>query len=432
MPLHELNKGQYKVLLAGLADRSQGSKGEDLFFDVEESMEELKRLAETLGFIPLNAVVQDRISPDPRTYFGKGKVSDLLAMIEESGAEALLVNGILSPIQAKNLEEALGVPVMDRPQVILRIFAQRARSKEGKIQVQLASLQYQLTRMVGRGKEMSNQGGGIGTRGPGETKLEEDRRLVKERIGRLQAQLAKIASIREGQRKKRLASSLPRVSLVGYTNAGKSTLFNALTGEDVLCDDKLFATLDPWVRRWHLPSGQVMLLTDTVGFIQGLPHDLVAAFQSTLEESLDADILVHVVDVSSRVFADEIRVVEKVLTDLGANSIPRITCFNKVDRVQGVDIGSLVDRFAPSVAISALNRTGLDDLTAAIQRVLDETQSTASFVIPYSLYSMVHEIREVGTIIKEDHGQEGTTVTCRLSHEDKERFEKRLAVGMKN
>jgi len=427
LPERVLNDGPQPVVLAGLRGDTRLRKERGYVLSEEESMEELKGLVQTLGFVPGGVVIQERATPEPGTYFGKGKVSEIAEVIWQTGAKGLVIDGQLTPSQVRSLEDATGVTVMDRTQLILKIFAVRARSKEGKLQVELARARYELTRLTGHGEEMSNPGAGTGTRGPGEQKLEEDRRLLRRRISQLGHELSRMQKVRREQRKQRLKSHIPHASLVGYTNAGKSTLFKALTGTNVLCDDKLFATLDPWVRRWKLGSGQSILLTDTVGFIQGLPHELVAAFRSTLEESLDADVLIHVVDLSSPIWERQFAVVEGILRDLGSADIPRVTCFNKVDKVDGLDVEAITSRYVPSVPVSALYGWGLESLSEAVYQCLSRRTKTVSCMVPYSLWAIVYELREAGTVLKEEHGEEGTAVTCRLSPEDAERLQKRLS-----
>ncbi|QUL99519.1 MAG: GTPase HflX [Candidatus Fermentithermobacillus carboniphilus] len=414
------------VILAGIRSHDLAGRDDTFVLSPDESMQELSRLVETLGYKPCAVVFQERPAPDPATYLGKGKVQEIASLASLKGASLLVIDGQLSPSQSRNLEDATGISVMDRTEVILKIFAARARTREGKLQVELAAQKHALTRLAGRGKNMSNPGGGIGTRGPGEQKIDVDRRVIRQRIASLSREIQKVAKVRSEQKKKRRESKIPLVSLVGYTNAGKSTLFKALTGEEVLCDDKLFATLDPWTRRWVLPSGQVVLLTDTVGFIQGLPHELVAAFHATLEESLDAELLIHVVDLSSPTWMAETLTVERVLADLGAGQRPRITCFNKVDKVLDVDLEALVKRYQPAVAISALKGTGLDDLSRMVGEHILSGSETVSWEIPYSKWDVLYEIRRTGAVLEEKHGPYGATVKCRLPSEHAERFRQKL------
>ncbi len=393
----------------------------------QESAQELLRLADTLGIEVVETIIQERPSPDPATYLGKGKVQEVAGLIAEHQAQFVLIDGQISPTQLKNLEDALGATVLDRTEVILKIFAQRANTKEGKLQVELATRRHELTRLTGYGTVMSSLGAGIGTRGPGEQKLEVDRRVLRDRIAVLSKEIEKAHRVREEQRKQRKESQIPLISLVGYTNAGKSTLFRILTGEEVLCDDMLFATLDPWTRKWALPSGKIVLLSDTVGFIQGLPHDLVYAFRSTLEESLEADLLIHVVDISSPIWTQQMETVENVLEELGAKERPTVIAFNKTDRVIDADLESMARIQGQTVGISALHGYGIEELSILVEQVLLAGTEVVSLSIPYSMWDVLSEIRQVGTIIEENHDDTGATITCRLSSADIARISKKLS-----
>lgn len=417
-----------KAVICALDIKARARDKHEFSLTAEESAQELARLAETLGLEVAATIIQERPAPDPATYLGKGKVQEIAGLVSDYGASYVLVDGQLSPSQAYNLEETLGVQVLDRTEVILRIFAQRARTKEGKLQVELATRRHELTRLTGRGTAMSSLGGGIGTRGPGEQKLEVDRRVLRRRISQLTDSLEKVRKVRKMQRKRRRESRIPQVSLVGYTNAGKSTLFRALTGEKVLCDDMLFATLDPWTRRWILPSGMVVLLSDTVGFIQKLPHELVYAFRATLEESLEADLLIHVVDVSSPTWEHQAETVENVLRDLGAAQIPMITVFNKIDMLPEKEVDDImVDTRHRALGISALHGDGIDELAAMVEDEFLRDTQVVSLLVPYSMWDIVSEIRTCGSILDEVHGESGATITCRLSPVDANRINKKLS-----
>jgi GTP-binding protein HflX len=379
-----------KAILVGI----ELSKKESFF--LEESLEELKRLAETAGAEVLSSTHQKREKPDPKYFIGKGKVEEIKGLIHSLGSNLIIFDHELSPSQERNLEEALEIKVIDRTELILDIFAQHAHSKEGKIQVELAQAEFLLTRLTGHGVLLSRLGGGIGTRGPGETKLEVDRRRIRKRISILKKEIKHLQAERQIRREKRKASKLKTAALIGYTNAGKSTLLNALAKADALVEDKLFATLDPTTRQLYLPQkDKSILLTDTVGFIQKLPHQLVDAFRATLEEVSEADLLLHTVDVSHPYFEDQISAVYTVLEELGCITKQIITVFNKKDKVRAesdlprlksgesskkdspqfivgshLNIKKLLEKFDPAVAISAMQKEGLDKLLIAIASLI--------------------------------------------------------------
>jgi len=349
---------------------------------VESSLTELERLADTAGITTLYKVIQKREAPDPATYIGKGKIAEIAALIESSQADIVIINDSLSPVQIRNLENQLETRVIDRTQLILDIFATRARTKESKIQVELAQYQYMLPRLTGIGRQLSRLGGGIGTRGPGETKLETDRRRIRERIADLSRELADIKKQRQLHQNRRKKNGVYQVILTGYTNAGKSSLLNRLTEADVLEEDRLFATLDPTSRRLKLPIGISVLLTDTVGFIQDLPTHLVAAFRSTLEVVQEADLILHVIDSSDPDYPEKIRVVEELLNELGAIDIPRIEVYNKKDRLSDPTYAPPMNEH--SLLISAFDPDDRQKLLYLIQEKLLEQLQFFHQKIPFT------------------------------------------------
>ena len=377
------------------------------------SLEELAQLADTAGAEVLTQMVQKRSRPDAATLLGKGKVEELAGLCRESGADLVIINRELSQAQARNLEEHAGVRVIDRTQLILDIFARRARTSEGKLQVELAQLNYLLPRLTGRGIAMSRLGGGIGTRGPGETKLEVDRRRIRKRIADLDREIAEVKKHRDLLRRSRKDVLFPLVALVGYTNAGKSTILTKLTGADVLVEDKLFATLDPTTRRVILPNNETILLTDTVGFIQNLPHHLVAAFRATLEEVVEADLLLHVIDASHPYVEKQIEAVDKVLESLGAAGKPSIMVYNKVDLLPEGDV-PVADRGHQAVALSALKGRGFAELLGALAYALSASRIRKIFFIPYQKSGVLSILHEKGKVLREEHGEKGLSVEAEI------------------
>lgn len=346
-----------------------------LLIGVDDRLDELAELVHSAGGQVVGSVVQRLDRPLAATYIGVGKAREAKALAWELGADLVVVDDELTPAQARNLEELLELPVVDRTQLILDIFAQRARTKEGKLQVELAQLTYQLTRLAGSGASLSRLGGGIGTRGPGETKLETDRRRIRNRIAMIRRELEEVRRTRAVQRAGRRRTGFPVIALVGYTNAGKSTLMNALTRAGVLAENRLFATLDPTIRRVTLAPGRDALLTDTVGFLRKLPHQLVAAFRATLEEVEEADILVHVVDASQPDAEERMEAVEAVLDEIGALGKPMVIAFNKLDAVPDpAQVEQWALRTPASVAISAKTGAGLDRLRALLAKQVDELE----------------------------------------------------------
>lgn len=392
---------------------------------VANSMEELVRLADTAGADVLRQITQKRNKPDAATFLGRGKAEEVAALCRSLSADLIIFDRELSPAQSRNLEYITGVRVIDRTQLILDIFARRARTSEGKLQVELAQLNYLLPRLIGHGVELSRLGGGIGTRGPGETKLEVDRRRIRKRIAELNTEIREIKKHRDLLRRGRKEIPLPLAALVGYTNAGKSTILKKLTGADVLVEDKLFATLDPTTRKIVLPNKEIVLITDTVGFIQRLPHHLVAAFRATLEEVVEADLLLHVVDASHPNMDGQIEAVERVLESLGAAEKPFIKVYNKIDRISVIDLPRK-ENGIPAVYISALTGSGLDDLLEELARALAAGRVRKTFFIPYQKSSLVSLLHQKGKVLHEKHGQDGIDLSVEMDAVWAKRVESKL------
>jgi GTP-binding protein HflX len=387
----------------------------------ENSLRELSRLAETAGSVVLDGLVQRRGRPDPATYIGAGKAAELAALVRATAADTVICDGELTPGQLRNLEGVVRVKVIDRTALILDIFAQHARSKEGKAQVELAQLAYLLPRLRGWGESMSRQaggrvagGGGIGTRGPGETKIETDRRRIRARTAKLRRQIAEMSVGREVQRGRRRRREVPAVAIAGYTNAGKSSLLNRLTGAGVLVDDSLFATLDPSVRRARTPSGRWFTLTDTVGFVRRLPHQLVDAFRSTLEEIAQADLVLHVVDGSDADPQAQMSAVREVLAEIGAADVPEIVVINKADTADPVEVKGLQAKERDCVVVSALTGSGIDDLLAAIDAGLPRRDREVRVLVPYGRGDLVARAHQEGEVLAVRHAAEGTELTARV------------------
>ncbi len=379
--------------MRGSASRSQGNgsreraalvglfSGSSRQFDPDHSLDELAGLAAAAGADVVLRVLQERRTPDPATFLGRGKVDSLAAACAEAGADVLIFDNELSPAQLRNIEQVVGLKILDRTQLILDIFAKRARTREGKLQVELAQLKYLLPRLVGSGAALSRLGGGIGTRGPGETKLETDRRRIRLRISRVSGEIDAVRRRRSQLRERRHKAAVPTVALVGYTNAGKTTLFNSLTGGEGAASNALFVTLDPLVRRVRLPDPRELLASDTVGFIERLPHSLVAAFRATLEEVAAADLLLHVIDASSPDRERHMEAVKKVLLEVGAERVPSIDVFNKTDRLDGGESARLQALYPGALCVSALTGEGRDDVIAAMESrlALDTATVTLQF-----------------------------------------------------
>lgn len=399
--VYEISDIRERVILVGVS-LSDGD-------DTEESLEELEELAKTAGAVTVGKVIQNREGYHPGTYIGKGKIEEVHTLAMQMEATGIVCDDELSPAQIKNLEDALSLKVIDRTVMILDIFASRANTKEGKIQVELAQLRYRSTRLIGLGNSLSRLGGGIGTRGPGEKKLEVDRRLIRDRISVLKRELEGVKQNREILRTKRQRNAVPVVAIVGYTNAGKSTLLNTLTNANVLEEDKLFATLDPTTRNLELESGQQILLTDTVGFIRKLPHHLIEAFKSTLEEAKYADIILHVVDASNPQVDKQMHIVYETLLQLGVKDKPTITAFNKQDRLEQPLI--LKDLKADkTVKISAKYKDGLPELLSAIETILKEQKILVEKVFSYQNAGEIQTIRKYGQLLVEEYREDGIFV----------------------
>lgn len=380
----------------------------------DPQMEELARLADSAGGVIVGTLVQHRGKPVPATFLGKGKVQELRRLCEEATADLVIADHELTPVQQRNLEDALELKVIDRTALVLDIFARRAQTHEGRLQVELAQMTYLLPRLAGRSPMLSRLGGGIGTRGPGETKLEVDRRRIRRRITDLRRQIGEIRQHRSLQRKARKEAQFPTIALVGYTNSGKSTLLNALTGADAFVEDKLFATLDPMVRKVTLPNQRPVLLIDTVGFITRLPTQLVAAFRATLEEVTEADVLVHVVDGSHPDWRDQIRSVDKILAELDAADKPRVIAVNKTDRMGPKDARAVLTEIGEGVAISALHKVGLINLLRLISQRLPEGLVTVRLTVPYAHAGALSRIFDQGRVIRQDYGQDGIRIEAEL------------------
>lgn len=376
-------------------------------YDAEVSMDELEELARTAGAVVAAKIIQKRDKPDTATYVGSGRLEEIKSFTEANDVDLLIFDGELTPSQQRNIEDETDVRVIDRTTLILDIFAARARSNEGKIQVELAQLKYSLPRLGGKGTQMSRLGGGIGTRGPGESKLESDRRHIRRRIQSLQEELVQIAKRRENLRTRREKDGVETVAIVGYTNAGKSTLMNTLTNAGVLAENKLFATLDPTSRALTLPDGRTVMLIDTVGLVRRLPHQLVDAFRSTLEEAANATVILNICDASDEHCTEHLNVTMNLLAALGCADKPIISVLNKCDLCGGSFVLPAQGEF---VMISAKTGEGLGNLLAKIQLSLPLTRKKAELLIPYSDGGLVNYIREEGVMLKEDYRPDGIYV----------------------
>jgi len=390
--------------------------------DIDYAMAELKLLAETAGSEVLEGLVQKRKAPDPATFIGRGKVDEVRQVVIATGADTVICDGELEPAQLRNLEDKVGVKVIDRTALILDIFAQHAKSSEGKAQVEMAQLQYLRQRLRGWGGNLSRQAGGraaagagIGGRGPGETKIETDRRRIKTRIAILRRRLRDLDSVRDTKRSQRSRNQVPSAAIVGYTNAGKSSLLNRLTGAGVLVEDALFATLDPTTRRSQTADGRVFTLTDTVGFIRHLPHDLVEAFRSTLEESVLADLLLHVVDGADPDPFGQVSAVRTVLNEIGAAEVPEQLVINKIDAADADMLMALRGRFPDAVFVSARTGEGMDALRARMEERLPRPAIEVHALVPYDRGDLINRIHTTGEFVSSDHTEHGTRVVARVN-----------------
>jgi len=396
-----------RALIVGLDD-GRDSAG------VEVSLNEIERLVDTAGSETVERAVQKRAKPDPATYIGKGKAEELASIGRALDIDLVVVDGELTPVQQRNLQEIFGTDVVDRVALILDIFAQHATSKAGRAQVELAMLRYLLPRLRGKGVEMSRLGAGIGTRGPGETRLETDRRRVLRRISQLDRELEELEVVRATQRKARRKSQVPSVALVGYTNAGKSSLLNRLTDAAVLVEDRLFSTLDATVRRLELPSGRQVVLSDTVGFLRDLPHGLVDAFHSTLEETIGSDLLVHVVDAAADDPDRQIAAVRATLQEIEAHQIPEVMVLNKIDIASPVAVERLLARHPGAVPLAATTGTGIEALLEALDVAMSLDRIDVELLIPFDRGDLVDLIHRIGDVVSESHEAGGTRVKARI------------------
>lgn len=395
----------------------------DSLWTVDDSLEELKQLADTAGATVIKKFIQKRPKPDPAFFIGRGKVQELALYAQQENIDLCIFDDELSPAQQRNIESVMGIRILDRTALILDIFAQRARTNEGKLQVELAQLQYTLPRIMGKGLMLSRLGGGIGTRGPGETKLEVDRRRIRDRIAFIKDQIENVKAVRSLHRSKRKKNNVFEVSLVGYTNAGKSTLLNTLTNSDIYAKDQLFATLDPTTRQLTLPNKQEIIITDTVGFIQRLPHQLIAAFRSTLEVVTEADLLVHVIDVSHELYKEQAAAVHEVLKEIGAESKSVITVYNKIDKLP--PDSKLADRLAQeedTVCISAAKKLNLETLQQMIETHLKSKAVEVTLCIPYAETAKAAQLHETANVMEQEYTETGAVMKVILPVEDLEAY----------
>ncbi len=404
----DIDVERQKALLVAVVDDQAAAA------DIEDSLAEMERLVNTAGSDVVEVATQRRPHPDPATYLGKGKAKELAGLGKALDIDLLVVDGELSPVQQRNLQQIFNVDVVDRVALILDIFALHATSRAGMAQVELAMSRYRLPRLRGKGIEMSRLKKGIGARGPGETQLETDRRRVLRRISQLEQELEDLSTVRDTQRKARKRSEAPSAAIVGYTNAGKSSLFNALTGSDVLVEDRLFSTLDATVRRVELPSGREALLSDTVGFVRDLPHQLVESFRSTLEEAVDTDLLLHVVDASADQPERQITAVRQTLEAINAHQIPEKLVLNKADAISAAALTRLTNLHPDAVVVSAVAGTGLETLMAFVDEALTPETEDLELLIPFDRGDLVAQLHEMAEILSETHEEAGTHLKARV------------------
>lgn len=388
----------------------------------ERSLDELELLTDTAGSDPIGRELVRREAPDPAYYIGSGKAKELRGVTKALDIDVVVFDNGLSPAQQRNLQEVFECDVVDREALILDIFAQHATSREGALQVELALLRYRLPRLRGMGKQLSQQGAGIGTRGPGETKLETDRRRIESKIAKLVRELKALSSTRTTQRKARRRAAMPQVALIGYTNAGKSTLLNRVTEAQVLAEDRLFSTLDSTIRRADLPDGQTVLLSDTVGFVRRLPHHLVEAFRSTLDDVKESDLLLHLVDASDPDPEGQIAAVHEVVAEVGADEVPELIVFNKIDLADPIDIGRLRRLYPDAPMISALTGEGVDDLLAYLGERLHAATVLMRLSIPYERGDVLAAAHRLGDVLVEKHEDTATVIEARIPVIDQSRF----------
>ena len=419
----DLDVVRQKAFLIGVARNSKEAA------EAEISLHELAQLTDTAGSDPVGSVLVNRGRPDPRLFIGSGKADELVQETTALDVDVVVFDNDLSPAQQRNLQKIFQCDVVDRVALILDIFAQNATSREGMVQVELAQHRYRLPRLHGRGIELSRLGGGIGTRGPGETQLETDRRRIQDRVAKLQDELKDLNKARETRSKSRRRSVTPVIATVGYTNAGKSTLFNRLTDADVLVEDRLFATLDSTVRKLEIPGGQDAVMSDTVGFVRRLPHELVEAFRSTLEEVNKSDLLLHVVDAADEDPDRQIAAVRGVLGEIGAAGISELIVINKIDAADPVTVERLLSVYPGSLAISALDGRGIEELLDGIGDALSENSADVELLIPYDHGEALALAHRLGQVLSQEHADGGTSVRVRLPHSEIYRFANWMGAG---